>query len=159
MSGTLVQVRIRTFPHPIDVPLYDPLTICGRSSSPRFGPYGRLLAQQGANDSGGLMPVMSNKTLVAVIAFVLLSGTLAHAQTNQILQSNSNTPTKTFFTQLVVLSTTVDRVNDRLTIRGIGFGSRAPQVYCETSPMVVLSATDTKLVVRLSDTMADGTYL
>src|SRR6185503_2334539 len=120
MSGTLVQVRIRTFPHPIDVPLYDPLTICGRSSSPRFGPYGRLLAQQGPNDSGGLMPVMSNKTLVAVITFVLMSGTLAHAQSGQsALSGPTPMTTKTLFTQLVVLNTTIDRANDKLTIRGI----------------------------------------
>ena len=47
------------------------------------------------------MPVMSNKTLVAVMTFVLLSGTAAHAQNSQ---TNSNYLTKTLFTQLVVLS-------------------------------------------------------
>jgi hypothetical protein len=105
---------------------------------------------------------MSNKTVIAAVAFVLLSGVLAHAQTTQLSQSGSDSSSsqgKSHHTQLVILSTKIDRANDTLTIRGIGFGSRIPQVYCETHPMTVISATDSKIVVHLPDSTHDGSYL
>jgi hypothetical protein len=62
--------------------------------------------------------------------------------------------------QLMVLSTFTNRKNGTLTIKGVGFGhAAAPGVWCETSPMTVLSASDSELVVDLPAEVTDGTYL
>src|SRR5687768_437835 len=103
------------------------------------------------------MPVMSNKTVLAAIVFVLSSGTLAHAQSSQSANNKSNNSNNSN-TKLVILSTTVDRAAATLTIRGAGFGSHAPNVWRETDPMTVLSASDSELVVSLTEETADGTY-
>jgi hypothetical protein len=89
------------------------------------------------------MPV-SNRTLAVSLVFVLCAGTLAHAA-----------PSK----QLVITSAAVNRPNETLTIRGAAFGSSAPQVWCESHPMTVISANDSELVVYLPAAMPDGTYL
>ena len=88
----------------------------------------------------------SNQTLWLALAFVLLRGSLAHAQNPQIRNSDQNAENRESASAnkhrgpLVVLSTTVDRVSQTLTIRGSGFGSRAPQVLCETDSMTIVSA-------------------
>ena len=46
------------------------------------------------------MPVISNKTVGAALAFVLMTGALAHAQA-QLSQSVTNNQSKTLNTQLV----------------------------------------------------------
>jgi hypothetical protein len=87
--------------------------------------------------------------------FVLVGTALAQAQKNQsdtLTVSNSKE-------QVVVLNTVVDRVNQTLTVRGLSFGSPAPQVWCETYLMTVISATDTELVVFLPAAVPDGTHL
>ena len=61
--------------------------------------------------------------------------------------------------QLVVLSASLNRSAETLTLKGQNFGPTAPVVLCESMPMTVLSATDTQLVVLFPAAMADGTYL
>ena len=98
---------------------------------------------------------LSNRTAFTALVFVLMGTALAQAQKQQattVTVSNSQQ-------QLVVLSTTVDRVNQTLTIQGLSFGSPAPQVWCETNLMTVISATDTELVVFLPAAVPDGTHL
>jgi len=96
-----------------------------------------------------------NRTAFTAVVFVLMGTAFAQAQKNQsdtLTVSNSKE-------QVVVLNTVVDRVNQTLTIRGLSFGSSAPQVWCETYLMTVISATDTELVVFLPAAVADGTHL
>jgi len=96
-----------------------------------------------------------NRTAFTAVVFVLMGTALAQAQKNQsdtLTVSNSKE-------QVVVLNTVVDRVNQTLTIRGLSFGSPAPQVWCETYLMTVISATDTELVVFLPAAVPDGTHL
>ena len=87
-----------------------------------------------------------NRMLSVALVFIVSAAAVTHAQD------------KSAKTQLVVLSTSVDRVSDALTIHGIAFGARPPQVWCETYPMTVLSATDTDIVVYLPPAVHDGTY-
>ena len=96
-----------------------------------------------------------NRTAFTAVVFVLMGTALAQAQKNQsdaLTVSNSKD-------QVVVLNTVIDRVNQTLTIRGLSFGSPAPQVWCETYLMTVISATDTELVVFLPAAVPDGTHL
>jgi hypothetical protein len=96
-----------------------------------------------------------NRTAFTAVVFVIMGTALAQAQKNQsdtLTVSNSKE-------QVVVLNTVVDRVNQTLTIRGLSFGSPAPQVWCETYLMTVISATDTELVVFLPAAVPDGTHL
>jgi hypothetical protein len=98
---------------------------------------------------------LSNRTAFTVLVFVLMGTALTQAQKKQadtLTVSNSQQ-------QVAVLSTAVDRVNQTLTIQGLSFGSPAPQVWCETNLMTVISATDTELVVFLPAGVPDGTHL
>jgi hypothetical protein len=98
---------------------------------------------------------LSNRTAFTAVVFVLLGPALAQAQkkdSDTLTISNSQQ-------QVVVLNTVVDRVNQTLTIRGLSFGSPAPQVWCETYLLSVISATDTELVVFLPAAVPDGTHL
>ena len=98
---------------------------------------------------------LSNRTAFTAVVFVLLGTALAQAQKKEsdtLTISNSQQ-------QVVVLNTVVDRVNQTLTIRGLSFGSPAPQVWCETYLLSVISATDTELVVFLPAAVPDGTHL
>ena len=62
--------------------------------------------------------------------------------------------------QVVVTKAIVDRTSDTVTLKGMHFGSATPFVYCETSRMTVLSASDDEIVVAFpASTVADGTYL
>src|SRR4051812_33637400 len=95
---------------------------------------------------------LSSRTLLLAFLIVILGTEFAYAQ-----KSTAAVAPKA--DQVVVLSTTVDRVNQTLTIQGFGFGSQAPQVWCENYLMTVLSATDTQLVVFLPGAVPDGTHL
>src|SRR4029450_2966324 len=88
---------------------------------------------------------LSRRILMPVLLMVILGTQLAYAQN----------PKK----QLMILSTSVDRTNQTLTVQGSGFGAQAPQVWCETFQMTVISATDTQLVVFLPSGVPDGTHL
>src|SRR6185436_19036453 len=98
---------------------------------------------------------LSNRTVFTAIVFVLMGSTLAYAQKKLLTPLEVTQPKG----QLVILSTSVDRVNQTLTVQGQGFGAQPPQVWCETFPMTVLSATDTQLVVFRPGGMPDGTHL
>src|SRR5215212_6553807 len=98
---------------------------------------------------------ISNRTVLTALAFVLMGSTFAHAQ-KKLLDVLDVTKSKG---DLVILSTSVDRTNQTLTIQGQSFGSQAPQVWCESYSMTVLSATDSQLVVFLPAGVPDGTHL
>lgn len=98
------------------------------------------------------MPV-SNRTLGMALVFVLCASSIAHAQTA------SSESKKWQPAQLAILSASVDRANETITIRGLNFGRHAPVVFCETQYMTVISATDSELVVHLPAAVPDGTYL
>jgi hypothetical protein len=99
---------------------------------------------------------LSNRTVLAALAIVLMGSTIAHAQKKLTLASVLPTVK---VAELVILSTAVDRVNQTLTIHGQGFGPQPPQVWCETYSMTVLSATDSQVVVFLPAALPDGTHL
>ena len=61
--------------------------------------------------------------------------------------------------QLVVLSAFVDAENETVTLKGLFFGKKTPTVFCETTKMKLLKASDTELVVRFPTSVEDGTYL
>ncbi len=90
--------------------------------------------------------LVPNRTLLTALVMILCAGTLAEAQSSSKKQ-------------LVIYNTTVDRVNETLTIRGQSFGTAAPQVLCETYEMTVMSASETELVVYMPAAVPDGTYL
>src|SRR6266545_2721935 len=109
---------------------------------------------------GGHRMRFTTRTFVAALVFVLLGTTLAHAQQKKtLLQPLTASTTTTASDQLVILSATVDRTNQALTVAGIAFGNQAPQVWLETQPMTVTSATSSQLVVFLPAAVPDGTYL
>ena len=91
-----------------------------------------------------------NRILGVTLAMVFGGGALAHAQIA------SSSPKK--LPQLVILSATVDRASETMTIHGTAFGSRAPQVWCGLDPMTVISATDSDVVVELPAEEKDGTH-
>jgi hypothetical protein len=98
---------------------------------------------------------LTNGTLLAALVLVLMGSNLAHAQKKAVAALEVSTSKG----DLVVLSTSVDRANQTLTIQGQSFGTQAPQVWCETYAMTVLSATDNQLVVFLPAGVPDGTHL
>jgi hypothetical protein len=100
---------------------------------------------------------LSNRTVLAALAFVLMGSTIAHAQKK--LTIASLLPTVKSSADLVIFSTAVDRANQTLTIQGQGFGTQPPQVWCESYSMTVMSATDSQLVVFLPAGVPDGTHL
>ncbi len=95
---------------------------------------------------------LSTRTVMLSLLIVILGTELAYAQK----KIEAVSPTAN---QVVILSTAVDRVNQTLTVQGVGFGAQAPQVWCESYLMTVISATDTQLVVFLPGGVPDGTHL
>jgi hypothetical protein len=100
---------------------------------------------------------LTNRTVLAALAFVLMGSTIAHAQKKLTIASLLTTVKSS--ADLVIFSTVVDRANQTLTIQGQGFGTQPPQVWCESYSMTVLSATDSQLVVFLPAGVPDGTHL
>jgi hypothetical protein len=91
---------------------------------------------------------LSRRTIAAVAAAVLLASS-AQAQAREDGKAK----------QLLVTSATVDRDGNTVTLKGMNFGTKKPQVYAETYPLHVLSATDDELVVAFPASSLDGTYL
>jgi hypothetical protein len=91
---------------------------------------------------------LSRRTIAAIAAAVLFASS-AHAQAREDGKAK----------QLLVTSATVDRDGNTVTLKGMNFGTRNPQVYAETYPLHVLSATDEELVVAFPASSLDGTYL
>jgi hypothetical protein len=79
---------------------------------------------------------------------MLLSGTPLFAQSS----TNSSK-------QLIVTSAAVDRANDTVTLKGSGFGTKKPTVFCELTQMTVLSGSDEELLVSFPASVLDGTFL
>src|SRR4051812_5664209 len=102
---------------------------------------------------------LTKRTLNLALVFTIWNAAFTHAQGNPAqstpTSSNSNSSKK----QLVVLSTSVDRASQTMTIHGMWFGSRTPDVWCETHPMTVLNSNDTDIVVFLPEATEDGSYL
>ena len=61
--------------------------------------------------------------------------------------------------QVLVTSAAVDRNGNTVTLKGLNFGPKPPQVYAETYPLHVLTATDHEIVVAFPASSLDGTYL
>ena len=93
--------------------------------------------------------VLSARIIAAVAAVLVIGASNAHAQAND--------PNKVP-RQLWILSASVDRDHDTVTLKGMNFGRR-PSVYCETTLMTLLSATDDELVVSFPASSLNGTYL
>ena len=93
---------------------------------------------------------LSSRTFMLSFLLLILGTDLAYAQKTVVANSSN---------QLTILSTAVDRDNQTLTVQGMAFGSQPPQVWCETWPMTVISATDTQLVIFLPAAVPDGTHL
>jgi hypothetical protein len=91
---------------------------------------------------------LSTRRLVAVVALVLF-GTSVQAEARDEGKAK----------QLLVTSAAVDRDTNTVTLKGMNFGPKKPQVYAETYPLHVLSATDSELVVAFPASSLDGTYL
>jgi hypothetical protein len=92
--------------------------------------------------------VVSIRTLVVAFILVLATGAIAHAQPNHKKQAGP----------VLVLSATPNRVSQTLTIRGVGFGERAPNVFWEEQTLPVASASDTEVVAFFPAAVPDGTY-
>lgn len=101
---------------------------------------------------------MSSRKILVALGFVIAAVVSADA-----MDSNDNAKKDGQKqgppSQLVILSATVDRANETLTIRGRNFGTQAPQVLCEEYSMTVVSATDTEVIAYLPAAVPDGTYL
>src|SRR5918993_1592024 len=93
--------------------------------------------------------MIRTRTLAAIGTALLLSGSPLFAQPSS---SNSSK-------QLIVTSASVDRLNDTVTLKGSGFGTKKATVFCELTQMTVLSATDEELLVAFPASVLDGTYL
>ncbi|MGH9308490.1 MAG: collagen-like triple helix repeat-containing protein [Vicinamibacterales bacterium] len=95
----------------------------------------------------------------AALAAVLVAGTSV-ARAEHSSQHDAKTAARKLTRQLVITSASVDRENDTVTLRGLNFGSRNLYVYCETSLMTVLRASDEEIVVSFpASDIEDGTYL
>jgi Collagen triple helix repeat (20 copies) len=61
--------------------------------------------------------------------------------------------------QVIVTSATVDRVNDKVTLKGLYLGGRKSAVYCEIYPLTVLNASEEEIEVSFPASSLDGTFL
>src|SRR4051794_29702332 len=93
---------------------------------------------------------ISKRTILLGVWLAVASPVTALAQSQSGSSKN---------TQLVILSTTSNRPANTVTIRGLGFGDRAAQVWCEDYSLTILSWTDSEIVVHFPDALADGSYL
>src|SRR5262249_6498762 len=98
----------------------------------------------------------SSRTVIALLfAIVVGAGNVVHATKDKDATGNNGNGNR----QLLVTSAAINRSSEILILRGLNFGSVAPAVYCETTPMTVVSSTDTQLVVLFPASVPDGTYL
>jgi hypothetical protein len=61
--------------------------------------------------------------------------------------------------QLVITSASVDRTSNTVTFKGHNLGGRKAAVFCETTAMSVLGASDQELLVAFPASSLNGTYL
>jgi len=81
---------------------------------------------------------------------MLLTGSALYAQSSSSAGSSK---------QLIVTSASVDRVNDTVSFKGSGFGTKKPSVFCELTQMTVLTGNDEELLVAFPASALDGTFL
>ena len=81
----------------------------------------------------------------AVVTALLLTASAAYAQSGS--------------KQLVITSAAADRASNTVTFKGRNFGGRKATVFCETTEMRVLSASDEELVASFPASSLNGTYL
>src|SRR3954454_9389320 len=108
---------------------------------------------------------ISKRTVLLSAALMGTTTDLAYAQgqsqshsKSQQSQGNNGADAKRNVS-LAILGTLSNRGNHPLTIRGMGFGDRAAQVWCQDYPLTVMSWTDAEIVVNLPDALPDGSYL
>src|SRR5262245_115257 len=89
--------------------------------------------------------------IVVVTGIFLGVGSFASAQSNSKKEDDSK--------KLAILSVTVNRVSETLSIHGAGFGRRSASVFIEKMPLTVVSATDSDLVVYFPSAIPAGSYL
>ena len=98
----------------------------------------------------------SSRTVIAFLfAIVIGAGSVVHAERDKDANGNSGNGNK----QVVVSSAAINRSSEILILRGQNFGTVTPSVYCESTPMTVVSVTDSQLVVLFPASVPDGTYL
>src|SRR3954464_10429546 len=109
---------------------------------------------------------ISKRTVLLSAALMVTTTTLGYAQgqsqshsKSQQSQGNNGAADAKRNARLAILSTISNPTNDTLTIRGVGFGDRAAQVWCRDYPLTVISWTDEEIVVSLPDALPDGSYL
>src|SRR4051812_44118793 len=109
---------------------------------------------------------ISKRTVLLSAALMVTTTNLGYAQgqsqshsKSQQSQGNNGAADAKRNVRLAILSAISNRTNDTLTIRGIGFGDRAAQVWCRDYPLTVISWTDEEIVVSLPDALPDGSYL
>src|SRR6476620_4699845 len=106
---------------------------------------------------GGHLMRFTTRSFAAALMFVLLGTTLASAQQKKSQAQPLSVATTTAASdQLVITSATVNRTSQTLMVQGLAFGNQPPQVWLETQPMTVISATSTQLVVFLPAAVPDG---
>jgi hypothetical protein len=81
----------------------------------------------------------------AVVTALLLTASAAYAQSGS--------------KQLVITSAAADRASNTVTFKGRNFGGRKATVFCETTEMRVLNASDEELVASFPASSLNGTYL
>jgi hypothetical protein len=62
-------------------------------------------------------------------------------------------------TQPVILNVTENTDGTQITINGLNFGSRTPNIWLETSALTVIQSNDTSITANLPGGLAPGTYL
>ncbi len=92
------------------------------------------------------------RTLLITLTLVLVSFPITYAQSSSANGEKHSAP-------VLILGTRADRATDTLTIRGMGFGDRTAQVWCQEHPLRVLRWTDGEIVVHLPEALTDGSYL
>ena len=109
---------------------------------------------------------ISKRTVLLSAALMVTTTDLAYAQgqsqshsKSQQSQGNNGAADAKRNVRLAILGTLSNRANDTLTIRGMGFGDRAAQVWCQDYPLTVMSWTDEEIVANLPDALPDGSYL
>ena len=99
---------------------------------------------------------ISKRTVLLSAALMVTTTDLAYAQgqsqshsKSQQSQGNNGATDAKRNVRLAILGTLSNRANDTLTIRGMGFGDRAAQVWCQDYPLTVMSWTDEEIVRNL----------
>ena len=104
-------------------------------------------------DPEALSPmVMTKRALLLSLALVVVACPLAYAESPSAKAAKHPEA-------VLILGAIADRPHATMTIRGVGFGDRAAQVWCEEYPLTIISWRDEEIVVHVPAAMPDGSYL